>query len=68
MLTILELWSNEKTDTPSEHALRQLLVSSAWIESILIKNADDINTSFFRKIWKVSLLKAFQSNGLFYPH
>ncbi|CAL8084494.1 unnamed protein product [Orchesella dallaii] len=54
MLTILEVWFDERTECSSGNALIQLLSYSKWIESILIKRSDDLNVSLMQKIWQTN--------------
>ncbi|ODM98086.1 F-box/LRR-repeat protein 20 [Orchesella cincta] len=54
MLTILEVWFDDRTECPSENALIQLLTHSKWIESILIKRSDDLNISLMQNIWQTN--------------
>lgn len=56
MLTILELWFDEQNEASAEHVLLQLMISSVWIESVLIKKSEDLNITLMRRIWQVSVI------------
>lgn len=53
-LVIMELWLDDDTEFESQNALMQLLHSSTYLESLLVKQSDAFQISVLQKVWKVS--------------